>query len=279
LAALSGASVSAVGYAGLKDRHAVTEQWFSLPRWSRGEPDWTELATQGIEVLEVHPHRRKLRRGALDGNRFRIRIRDLTSLQGDLDARLAALHAGGVPNYFGEQRFGHEDENLRRAHALLTGPPARVDRHRRGLWLSAARSQLFNELLAERVSRADWDQPQIGDCLQLNGCHSFFLAERIDEDLRARGAAMDLHPSGPLWGDGEPPTRGAVHLLETTVARRFAPWADKLADWGLKQERRALRVPVPDLQVLYSEAVLELSFSLPSGAYATAVLRELIDWA
>lgn len=279
LAATAGVSVSTVGYAGLKDRWAVTEQWFSLPRPHTGkpEPDWRPLAEQGIEVLEVHAHRRKLRRGALSGNRFRIRLRDCRLDQTALDARLESILARGVPNYFGEQRFGHADGNLHRAHALLTGVVKRVPPHQRGLQLSAARSQIFNELLAERVRRGDWDRLQPGDCPQLDGSHSFFLAEVIDETLHERAVRFDLHPTGPLWGRGEPPSRHAVQSLELEVAAGFAPWPERLAEQGLEQERRSLRLTIENLKHEQIDGCLTLEFELSSGAYATSVLREIID--
>ncbi|RKT45091.1 tRNA pseudouridine(13) synthase TruD [Thiocapsa rosea] len=278
LARIGGVSVSTVGYAGLKDRHAVTLQWFSIPRPREGIPDWSDLAEEGIEVLEAHPHRRKLKRGALAGNRFEILVRELNreTVPG-LDERLATIRARGIPNYFGEQRFGHDHSNLVRAHALFAGTAGRVPRHQSGLWLSAARSQIFNEVLAERVGRGDWDSPLDGDCLQLAGSHSYFLAETLDAQTRARCDEMDLHPTGPLWGKGELPSRGSVRQLEDATGMRFPTWCDGLAAFGLAQERRSLRLPVADLSAQRVEDGLRLAFSLPAGAYATTVLRELVE--
>lgn len=278
LAALVGAPVSAIGYAGLKDRHAVTSQWFSVPRPREAQPDWTLLAADGIEVLAVHRHRRKLRRGALSGNRFQIVLRDCTADATALAARLDAIRQRGIPNYFGEQRFGHADGNLRRAHALFDGTAGRVSRHQRGLWLSAARSQIFNAVLAERVRRDDWDRVQPGDCLQLAGTHSHFSIDEVDATLLARCAEMDVHPTGPLWGAGELPSRGAVRTLEEQIAAEFPSWLSGLAAQDLVQERRALRVRVAELSGELAAETLTLRFELPAGAYATAVLRELVDW-
>lgn len=279
LARVAGVPVSTVGYAGLKDRHAVTLQWFSLPRPRDGIPDWSALEGEGIEVLEAHPHRRKLKRGALTGNRFAILIRDVApaSLAG-LDARVDLIHARGVPNYFGEQRFGHDQANLARAHALFEGTAGRVLRHQSGLWLSAARSQVYNEVLGERVRRDDWDRPVAGDCMQLAGSNSFFATDSIEADLTARCGAMDIHPTGPLWGRGELSARCSVRELEEAVAARFPTWCEGFGAFGLMQERRALRVPVADLEADRVADGLTLSFSLPAGSYATTVLRELIDW-
>ncbi|WP_338115156.1 tRNA pseudouridine(13) synthase TruD [Thiocapsa imhoffii] len=278
LAHCAGVAVSSVGYAGLKDRHAVTLQWFSLPWRGHTRPDWTPLAQEGIWVLACHRHRRKLKRGALAGNRFRIRVRTPRPLPlPDLVARLAQLRRSGVPNYFGAQRFGHGGANLSRADELFAGTAGRVSRHRAGLWLSAVRAQLFNDILAERVQRGDWDQPLIGDCLQLAGTHSFFPVTTVDERLQARCQQLDLHPTGALWGRGELPTDAEVRALEERMAARVPSWCTGLASFGLSQERRALRVPVAGLTGELVEGDLLLDFSLPAGAYATMVLREILD--
>ena len=278
LAEVSGIAQKDLGYAGLKDRRAVTSQWFSLPRPRDREPDWSVLAAEGIEVLAVHAHRRKLRRGSLAGNRFRILVREWAVDRELLADRIAAIRLKGVPNYFGEQRFGRDGANLARADALFHGAIRRPSRHQQGLWLSAARSQIFNEVLAARVQRGDWDQPLPGDCLNLAGSHSFFPAEAIDATLIERCVRLDLHPTGPLWGRGDPPTGGAVRTLEDAVVAGLPGWSAGLARFGLGQERRALRLPVPDLAWAQAEGGCELTFQLPAGAYATAVLRELLEW-
>ena len=278
LAETAGVAQQDLGYAGLKDRRAVTSQWFSLPRPRDREPDWSTLAAEGIEVLEVHPHRRKLRRGTLAGNRFRIRVRDWAADPDQVAERIALIRTAGVPNWFGEQRFGRNGANLARADALFHGAIRRPSRHQQGLWLSAARSQVFNQVLAERVSRGDWDRPLAGDCLNLDGSHSWFPAAAIDHALSERAAHLDLHPTGPLWGRGDPPTQGEVRTLEEAAAARFPGWPAGLARFGLEQERRALRLPVRDLAWVPAQRGGELRFQLPAGAYATAVLRELIEW-
>lgn len=276
LASLAGVSVKMVGYAGLKDRHAVTTQWFSVHLGNAPEPRWHLHTEDGIEVLEQHRHRRKLKRGSLAGNRFSIRLREMS---GDLDAAastLETLAANGVPNYFGPQRFGRHAGNLLRAQAVFAGEAPRGSRQQRGLWLSAARSQLFNELLARRVERGDWTHALVGDRLQLRGSHSHFLVECIDASILERIGSGDLSPTGPLFGDGEPLTDGLVRALEEQVAEDYPGWLEGLAAAGLKQERRALRLDIEELElepVSPTEAVF--SFTLPAGSYATTVLREL----
>ncbi|HXH01713.1 MAG TPA: tRNA pseudouridine(13) synthase TruD, partial [Candidatus Competibacteraceae bacterium] len=242
LAAYAGVPPSAVSYAGLKDRHAVTEQWFSVHLPGRPDPDWSALALEGVAVLRATRHRRKLKRGALAGNRFRLVVREFEGPRDALPGRLAQAAQRGVPNYFGEQRFGHA--NLQRAAALFRGELQVCDRHQRGLYLSAARAELFNRVLARRVEQGSWDRLLPGELAMLDGSRSVFLVEHADDELQRRLLEMDLHPSGPLWGRGEPATRDEVLALERAVAAELPLFAAGLAAAGLEQERRALRLPV-----------------------------------
>lgn len=279
LASHAGLPVAAVGYAGMKDRRAVTTQWFSVHTGVVRDTDWSALGVQEIEVLKYYRHRRKLRRGALRGNRFQIRVRDLRGDRDVLGERLESVRRFGVPNYFGAQRFGIRDGNLHAAHALFIGRAQRVGRHLRGLWLSAARSQLFNEVLSRRVERGEWDRPLPGERMQLAGSRAHFLAEEIDEGLEARVRGFDLHPSGPLWGAGEVLPSAEVAALEREVASSFEVWAAGLATAGLRQERRPLRLPASEVELcLGADDLMQIAFRLPAGGYATAVLRELVDW-
>jgi tRNA pseudouridine13 synthase len=265
-----------VGYAGLKDRHAVTDQWFSLRFPAGRHPDPASLAIEGVELLEWSLHNRKLKRGALKGNRFELRVRALEADPELLATRLDAAARRGVPNAFGPQRFGRELGNLRLAEAWFGGGPA-PGRSARGFALSAARALIFNAVLAERIRAGDWEHAAPGDPVQLDGRGSWFLAEAGDEALAARLASLELHPTGALWGRGEPPGHGPGAALERDVAARFAQYSDGLAAAGLEQERRALRLRVRDLDWQLGEGELLLSFGLPGGAYATSVLRELLD--
>lgn len=276
LAERAGVAAGAVSYAGLKDRHAVTEQWFSVHLPGKADPDWTAIHPD-FAVLEAVRHSRKLRRGALSGNHFRITIRDLDGDPEALATRWQTITALGVPNYFGEQRFGREAGNLQRAEAMLSGAERVRDRHQRGLYLSAARSALFNAVLAQRVAGGHWNQLMPGEVLMLAGSHSIFSAAEGDETLRQRVAGFDLHPTGPLWGAGELLSSGAVRELEETVAAEWPIFRDGLPTAGLKQERRALRLVVEDAALAFPEpGVARVEFRLSAGAYATTVLRELI---
>ena len=277
LAVFAGVHPRQVSYAGLKDRHAVTEQWFSVQLPGRAMPDWTAIGAETFTVLRHARHSRKLRRGALRGNAFRICIRDLHADPVALERRLQQIAAEGVPNYFGEQRFGRDGSNLRTADMLFRNPARRLARTKRSLALSAARSFLFNRVLSERVAAGSWNRPVPGDALQLQGSHSFFAAPVIDAALQARVQAGDVHPTGPLHGRGAPLVQGASLALETQVLAGYPDWLQGLEAAGLKQDRRALRLPVTDLRWQYAAAdSLVLEFSLPAGAYATSVLRELV---
>ena len=278
LARRAGVPPGAVSYAGLKDRHAVTEQWFSVHLPGKADPDWSVDPASDFAVLEAARHSRKLRRGALRGNAFRIVARDLDGDPAELAARFERIAATGVPNYFGEQRFGREGGNLERAAAMFEGREKVRDRQQRGLYLSAARSALFNAVLARRVVEGAWNRALPGDVLMLAGSHSIFAIEAVDDAIRQRVAAFDLHPTGPLWGAGALRVAGAVWDLETEMAALLPLFRDGLAAAGLEQERRALRLMVRDATLEWSEpGVAVLGFRLPAGAYATTVLREWIE--
>lgn len=263
-----------VGYAGLKDRHAVTRQRFSVHLPKRIAPDLAALASDDLRVLSATWHSRKLPRGALAGNRFDLLLRDV---RGDTDAiasRLQAIRAGGVPNYFGEQRFGHGHDNIEQALRLFAG--ARVRREQRSIYLSAARSHLFNAVLAARISAGDWQGGREGEVWMLDGSQSVFGPEPMTDALAQRCAAQDIHATGPLWGRGELRSQGAVLALEQAALAPFTVIREGLEAAGLKQERRALRVPVQALEWQWpAPDQLRLSFQLPPGSYATEVLAEL----
>ena len=269
LARHAGVPVRDVGYAGLKDRHALTTQWFSVLRPAGRACDWTTLARPGVRVLVLGRHARKLRRGAHRGNAFLIRVREFA---GEPDEALARIRAGGVPNYFGEQRFGRDGANLELAEALLGG--RRLRRDARSLALSAARSFLFNEVLARRVTDGSWQRLLPGDVALLAGSRSRFSVEAVDDALAARCREQDLHPSGPLWGRMQEPAAQSAPEREVLAQHaQLAAALEPLAD----ADRRALRLVVEDLEWNAAPGELTLSFRLAPGAFATAVLREILS--
>jgi len=261
-----------VGYAGLKDRHAVTTQWFTVPRGKSSPGEWAGHEGEGYVVLEAHAHGRKLPRGALAGNRFELRIRALEGDRAALAARLADIAAHGVPDYFGPQRFGCGLSNLVRVQALDF-------RSERAFTLSAARSLVFNAVLAQRVQEGSWARLEAGDVANLDGKGSVFAVDAIDDGLAARVAALDLHPSGPLWGRGESRAAGRIAALEDEVRGRFAAVCAALEAEGVAMARRPLRVAVREVAHAFEGDVLVLQFRLTAGSFATAVLREVLDAA
>lgn len=267
-----------VSYCGLKDRIAVTTQWFSIWLPGKPDPDWSGLEDDELQVISQARHRRKLPRGALRANRFIIVVRDIEGDRGALEQRLATLKETGVPNYFGEQRFGRGGSNLQAAQDMFGGRKVR-DRHLQGIYLSAARSWLYNEVLAARVSAANWNKVLLGEALMLSGSRSYFIAHELDDEILRRHAEGDVLPSGPLWGRGELPSQLVARDVEETVLAGQTVYRQGLERAGLKQERRSLCLPIADLQWqwLPEGAHLQLAFSLPAGSYATAVLRELVS--
>jgi tRNA pseudouridine13 synthase len=265
-----------VGYAGLKDRHAVTIQHFTLSLDRKPEPDWSALASDEFKVLKSERHRRKLKTGSLEGNRFRLILRDLSGSVSALMPKLEAVKSGGVPNYFGEQRFGRGAANIQKAEAALSGKIRIHDRRLFSLLLSTARSLIFNDVLSQRVAAGSWDHALSGEVLMLDGSHSVFRAVEGDAELPGRLAKSDVHPTGPLWGRGEPMTSAEVQALEAEVAARHPALIKGLAKVGMDMARRSLRLPVRDFAWQTEGEALILEFFLPAGAYATTVLRELV---
>ena len=279
LGELAGVRPVDVGFAGLKDRHAVTSQWFSVNLAGRAEPDWAGAQVEGVEVLQVTRSNRKLRRGALRGNRFQLVLRDVQGDVSELETRLEGLRRTGVPNYFGEQRFGRSGANLDKAWEMFSGGRRPRKRHERGLYLSAARALLFNRVLAARVRTARWDAVLPGDVFVTDGGRRPFVPKDTEwPSITERVDTQEVHPTGPLWGRGESLATGDVARLEQEVLAESEVWRHGLESAGLEQDRRALRLRVGELDwERAGPASLCLSFSLSRGGYATTVLRELVE--
>ncbi|MGQ7274957.1 tRNA pseudouridine(13) synthase TruD [Marinobacter sp. V034] len=253
LSRLAGCRDFDVSFFGLKDRHAVTRQWFSLYRPGRTD-DQTLISKVGERwpVLESTRHIRKLRRGEHSGNHFRLCLREITADRIEVDQRLKLLSETGSPNYFGSQRFGFGGNNIEQA-VKQGGRPRRGKSFRAGMAFSAARSWLFNEVLAERVVRNSWMTP-------------------ID------GEPDRACVSGPLWGDGGTAATGELEALEREVVARTPEVAAVFGSTRMKPERRPLMLPLSNLSWRWpEERVLELEFSLEPGGFATSFLAEFID--
>ena len=259
---------AAVSFSGMKDRQAVTTQWFSIHLPGQDSPDFGAWDHADVRVLEIGRGRRKLRRGSHTANRFRIVVRET-----DVDAVRAGVQRHehcGFPNYFGEQRFGRDRSNLDLARRMVDG--RRLKRHQRSLAISTMRSWVFNEILAARVEANTWNTLLVGDLAMLSGSQSYFEVDDVDAELEQRAAAGDLAPTGLLLGDGQ------CLPAEEPAVKRYADWQQWLSKNRVNADRRRLVLRPRDFacQVL-EESVVELSFELERGAFATAVLEELVQ--
>ena len=279
LAAAAGIHPRDVGYAGMKDRRAVTSQWFSVALQEASSQDWSSWNIPDTRILQGRMHGRKLKRGALKGNRFRVVIRDLAGDLEGLEERLRSVAASGVPNYFGPQRFGHGGRNVERGIRWLEHG-GRLPRNKKSVYLSAVRSVLFNRVLSARVEQGNWNRIVDGDVAILDGSRSLFACGMPDAELERRCAGFDIHPTGPLPGKGGRllAERAALEI-ETTALADCEPVISGLAAAGLEAARRSLRLYPAGLEWAREGPDLVLSFELPAGGYATGVLRELVSTA
>ncbi|WP_228289121.1 tRNA pseudouridine(13) synthase TruD [Marinobacter salinisoli] len=271
LARMSGCRAFDVGFCGLKDRHAVTRQWFSIywPGSEAGDPEYIARVAERWQVAGAQRFSRKLRRGDHQGNRFIITLRNVRGSREQLDEALVQLKQSGAPNYFGPQRFGHDGNNLDRAASM--DPNAMDSRGRRGkgkkrggaaasknvLYFSAARSWIFNEILARRVDDGNWATPLDGE----------------------PGVAADPEVvTGPLWGDGGTAATGLQAALERQVAEQAPELLKLFSTTRMKPERRPLVARPDDLTWEWLDLdCLQVAFSLTPGQYATAVLSDLFE--
>ncbi|TWC43168.1 tRNA pseudouridine13 synthase [Pseudomonas sp. SJZ079] len=277
IARAAGVPLRMISYAGLKDRQALTRQWFSLHLPGKADPELAAAEGADLKVLKVARHLRKLQRGAHSANGFTLRLTQLDADRDALQQRLQRIVEEGIPNYFGLQRFGYEGGNVFEARVYAERKVLPERRNLRSRLLSAARSYLFNRLLAERVADGTWNQARVGDLLAFTDSRSFFMAGEA-ECSDPRLAILDLHPTGPLWGAGVSPTGVAVQLQEQAIAHHETPLVEWLVEAGMAHERRILRLPIGSLTWHYPEPdILQLEFVLPAGCFATVLVRELVD--
>lgn len=262
-----------VHYAGKKDRHAITQQHFSVQLPGRESPDISLLESPQLKVLSAKRNSKKLRTGALKGNRFELVIRGLV-LDAPMISRLEQIKAMGVPNYFGSQRFGFDGDNIVKAQSLFDGEKVK-NRDLRSMYLSAARSLIFNNVVSERL-KTQLDKTILnGDSFMLNGSKASFTPPEIDDVIVDRFNQRDIILSAPLWGKGKNSVFGEALAFETAIVEQSLELADGLAAVGLKHERRALMLYPENMEWEALDDGIKLTLSLPAGCYATSVLREL----
>jgi tRNA pseudouridine13 synthase len=300
IAAVAGVSGRNVSYAGLKDKRAVTQQAFSVHLPGKPDPDWAALErllqkkipNSALQVLSVQRHQRKIKTGAHQANHFEITVRDLSSSKGQsppnfskgIADRIQQIAQHGVANYFGEQRFGHQGENVSKAAVFLNGKK-RLSKSKRGIYLSAIRAFLFNHMLAQRIRDNNWCTALDGDYLSLSGSQSFFKFEPSEDDkedskqLMHRIESGDLHLSGLLYGEDYRQNQSSAGQYEANIIEQYPALIAILQNARLKMARRAFRVIPKKLEYTqHDERTLELSFELPPGSYATVVLSELFNY-
>ena len=309
-----------VGYSGLKDRHALTTQWFSLRIPKKQLPD-SEFApvdistNESVTILEQQWHNKKLNRGTHRANQFIITLRDiefadfeaslsmqsptpeqLLSAKQAVEQHLTTISQSGVPNYFGPQRFGRHGNNIREALSLFARPVPeaspqsnkskrkRVPREQNTMELSAARSLIFNEILAARVRNGSWNTGLAGEVFNLDGSGSIFSSDEIDETLRMRIESSDIHPTAVLWGMGNEKVCGVAATIETDIVAQnplLTQLATGLERRDIKAQRRALRLPIEALSWEWQDKedgqILVLNFTLTTGSFATSVLASLVQ--
>ena len=268
----------AVSYSGMKDRFALTRQWFSIQLPGAKQRD-IDFAQCPANVIEHVFHSRKLKRGTHRFNRFEILLKDVQGDRAQIDARLQYIARHGVPNYFGSQRFGRNGDNIAQVLAMFGGE-SKPSPHLRSILLSAARAYLFNAVLSQRVADGSWLQPMPGDVCNLDGSGSVFGFCADDASIITRMSAGGVHLTGPLWGKAEADANGCATAdtaaLELAVAQRFPELKKGLEVAGLRLERRALRLMPRELEFQWGACDLTIGFHLTKGAFATTVLRELL---
>lgn len=274
LAKFAGISARNMSYAGLKDRKAVTEQWFSLQMPGQPTPDFSQFSLEGVEILDVTRHQRKIRIGSLQGNHFEILLRNVEETD-ELKVRLDFLAKNGFPNYFTEQRFGRDGNNLTQALRWANGEINVKDRNKRSFYLSAARSEMFNLIVSKRMELNLAQQILVGDVLQLNGSHSWFVVDESEDlaQLQQRLAQQDVLLTAPLIGGED---KSAVDFEHEIFAQHQALFA-LMRQERMKAARRPILMQPQHFQWQFEPNGLRLQFALPAGSYATALIRELVN--
>ena len=266
---------AAIGYSGLKDKQAVTTQWFSLYLPGK-DRDREPPTADEFRVLRAARHHRKLRRGSHRGNRFSVILREVENFNAAAPMQLEKLGAEGMANYFGQQRFGRGGDNVEQALSKIGSK--RLKRQQRSILLSSLRSFLFNQILSRRIADGIWRQPLDGDVFMLQGSHSIF-SESLDDDLLRRYRSFDISSCASLYGSGQSMLGGQARAIEEEIFAAHAPLTDCLDQQGVKRQMRALRVQPLDFEYDFDagEACLKLQVELPAGCYLTSLLAHFAE--
>ncbi|GAB2990428.1 tRNA pseudouridine(13) synthase TruD [Psychrosphaera aestuarii] len=275
LAKVLGKRLRDVGYAGLKDKQSVSQQWFSVQSNVTQELDLSGVDTDQVRIVKTKRHQKKLKVGALKGNHFSIRLRNVSNIE-ELSNRLKTVAELGVPNYFGLQRFGFKGNNLNWANRWADGESIR-DKKIKGFALSAARSYVFNEVVSARIEKGIFSTPVDGDVFVLAGSNSYFTAV-LDDSIDTRLAEKDIMLSAPMIGKGQSISIASAAEFEDPIVAKHKSWLSLLAEQGLEQQRRVIHLTPQNLICQAQDDDLVVKFELPSGAFATSVLRECVNF-
>lgn len=275
LAKFAGVSERNMSYAGLKDRHAVTEQWFCLHLAGKETPNFSNFECEGVEILEVTRHNRKIRVGSLSGNYFELLLRDVKESD-DLNNRLTQLQAVGFPNYFTEQRFGRDGHNLTQALRWASGEIKVKDRKKRSFYLSAARSEVFNLVVSQRIADGMVQQILENDYVQLAGSNSFFCVNTNEiSETQSRLENGDVLLTAPLIG--EKSLESECNFAEKAIIEQHAILVKLMEKERMNTARRTILCKPKNLKWQFEDKGLRLTFFLDAGSYATGLVRELIQ--
>ncbi len=268
-----------VGYSGLKDKLAKTTQYFSLriPGIKIGQYDL--IKDDEFRVISHNIHNKKLKRGNHKSNYFEILLRDIENLDIDfIDLKISWLKTNGSPNFFDGQRFGYDNSNLKKVDDWAKGKIDVRKRNEISMLLSALRSSAFNEILAYRITANNWNKAVLGDVMNLNGSRSNFLLTELDDKIYSRVAEQDIHPTAAMLGDGELQTAMSVKILEQDVLFKYInEYKDLIMKNKLTQDRRALRIKLNIFNYEIIDDNVLLKFDLPSGSYASGLVKQLFD--
>lgn len=258
----------------------MTTQWLGVHLPGKDNPDLTEFVEshEGVEaVLAVTRHNKKLRPGDLLGNRFTLDLRDVSDMA-ELERRLQLVKEQGVPNYYGEQRFGREGNNVVQARRWGADEIRVRDKNKRSFYLSAARSWLFNQILAARIEAGTAATLLPGDCL-LDNEERMTVAETVTPSLLESVSKGALHITGAVAGDNALPGCGEAEAFELAILDKEPALMALIRGNRMRHERRELLLKPQDMQWQGEGDVMTVSFSLPAGCFATAVVRELMEYS
>lgn len=296
LAKWANIAISDIGYSGLKDRNAKTHQWFSLriPKKQKPDIDFDNFiskqnlnAGESVCILNYIWHNKKLNRGTHKHNHFTICLKKVIGDKEKINHRLQQIKEIGVPNYFGKQRFGRDGANIEKTYQFFEDilksnksyKPHKKDREKHSLYISVAKSLIFNAILEEREQSDNWQTPILGDVFNLDGSHSIFTTN-IDSTIYQRLHIHDIHIASILFGIGERKSSLLARQIEDKIlnASQFINLTEGLLKINSQLSWRSLRLlPQKMTWDWKEEDTLMLSFILPAGSFATSILSAFCE--